>query len=272
MASRGYPYTLAGFSEEVDRRPLFFVLPLPATRVCNACGLVPHVKALLPCEHSFCKPCYKQCEAEGVVACPLDADACSAEEVTWVNHPARSILAKQVLCWNQASGCNVTTAAADLPRHFFHECAHHVARCPKCDMDTLASNVCAHLQSHFGPSSAPRAATDHRTQTVPEEREPLPMTSPEAANGSSTALSANQDQLKEIIDALKIIAAAPTAGNGGTDAGNWEARLLQETLSQMRIQIGKLKDQLMSSSRTSMLINRLSITALWKETRLSSSV
>ncbi|XP_077527496.1 uncharacterized protein LOC144138868 isoform X2 [Haemaphysalis longicornis] len=95
MASGNHTYTLAGFSEEVDRRPLDFVEPLPSAKVCSACGIVPKVLGLLPCEHFFCKQCYGQCEHSGQITCPLDGDTCSDEEVIWMNHPARSILAKQ---------------------------------------------------------------------------------------------------------------------------------------------------------------------------------
>ncbi|XP_077557569.1 uncharacterized protein LOC144172816 isoform X4 [Haemaphysalis longicornis] len=97
MATGGTEYTLVGFSEEVDRRPLLFLEPLPAAKVCSACGLVPNVKASLPCDHIFCKPCYEQCERSGRITCPLDGDQCSDEEVIWMNHPARSILAKQAV-------------------------------------------------------------------------------------------------------------------------------------------------------------------------------
>ncbi|KAH9378647.1 hypothetical protein HPB48_013292 [Haemaphysalis longicornis] len=76
MASGNHEYTLAGFSEEVDRRPLVFVEPLPSAKVCSACGIVPKVLDLLPCGHFFCKQCYDQCEHSGQITCPLDGDTC----------------------------------------------------------------------------------------------------------------------------------------------------------------------------------------------------
>lgn len=243
MASRGHPYTLVGFLEEVDRRPLFFVQPLPETRLCNACRLVPNVKALLPCEHSFCKPCHEKCKGQGVVACPVDGDACSDEEVTWVHHPARSVMAKQVFCWNHTNGCNVITTATDISKHFHQECAHHMARCPKCDTEILAADLCEHLQSHCDASSSPTAAAVQPRQAVLQEQEPLNWPSCEVSNGNSTSMCLIQAQLKEILNALKSHSAAPTAGVGGTDGANCESRLLQESLSLIGIQIGKLKDQ-----------------------------
>ncbi|KAH9379323.1 hypothetical protein HPB48_007996 [Haemaphysalis longicornis] len=96
MASPGHEYTLVGFSEEVDRRPLIFVEPLPSAKVCSACGLVPKAIALHECEHYFCKPCYEQCLRRGDVVCPLDGQACLEDEITWINYKTRTVMTKKV--------------------------------------------------------------------------------------------------------------------------------------------------------------------------------
>ncbi|KAH9378648.1 hypothetical protein HPB48_013293 [Haemaphysalis longicornis] len=96
MASPGHEYTLVGFSEEMDRRPLVFVEALPAGKVCSACGLVPKGLGVLPCGHFFCKPCYEQCLHRGGLVCPLDGDACPDDEINWINYSARSIMTKKV--------------------------------------------------------------------------------------------------------------------------------------------------------------------------------
>ncbi|XP_077557496.1 uncharacterized protein LOC144172765 [Haemaphysalis longicornis] len=97
MASPGHEYTLVGFSEEVDRRPLVFVEALPAAKVCSACGIVPKAIALHQCEHYVCKPCYEQCLRGGEVVCPLDGEACPVNEVNWINYSTRSVMAKKTL-------------------------------------------------------------------------------------------------------------------------------------------------------------------------------
>ncbi|KAH9379322.1 hypothetical protein HPB48_007995 [Haemaphysalis longicornis] len=96
MASPVHKYTLVGFSEEVDRMPLLFLEALPATKVCSACGLVPKVVGLLPCEHFFCKPCYQQCLCHEEVVCPVEGEACLLDEVSWIHHSTRSVLTKKV--------------------------------------------------------------------------------------------------------------------------------------------------------------------------------
>ncbi|KAH9364896.1 hypothetical protein HPB48_011830 [Haemaphysalis longicornis] len=96
MASPGHEYTLVGFSEAVDRRPLVFVEPLPASKVCSACGLVPKAIALHECGHYFCKPCYEQCLRRGDVVCPLDGEVCLEDEINWMNYKTRSVMTKKV--------------------------------------------------------------------------------------------------------------------------------------------------------------------------------
>ncbi|XP_077530823.1 uncharacterized protein LOC144142876 isoform X1 [Haemaphysalis longicornis] len=251
MASVGHPYTLVGFSEGVDRRPLFFVEPLPVTRICSACGLVPRVKAFLPCEHFFCKSCYDQCERSGRVACPLDGDTCSDDEVTWTERPAKSVMTKQVLCWNHTNGCNVITAAAEISKHFHNECGHHMARCPKCSAEIPASDVCTHLESHCDASREPSGAAIPSRHTVSEEQEPLSVTCSDVTkrgrripNANSMAVSSVQARLKEISRAFKIAISATPSDDGNMDDRHSRQRLLHESLSTIQNQLSGKSDQL----------------------------
>lgn len=129
MSSRGHHYILVGFSEELDRRPLHFVEPLPATKICSACGFVSKVVGLLPCGHFLCKPCYQQCQRSEKVVCPLEGDACSGEEVTWVNHPSRSILEKQSWTWTHSRRSGVKTTFKI--RRLEHKCGWRRKFAPK---------------------------------------------------------------------------------------------------------------------------------------------
>ncbi|XP_077557572.1 uncharacterized protein LOC144172818 [Haemaphysalis longicornis] len=251
MASGGHEYTLVGFSEELDRRPLFFVEALPSAKVCSACGLVPNVKAFLRCEHFFCKPCYEQCERSGQVSCPLDGDTCSPDNVTWMNPPARSILEKQVRCWNHRNGCNVATTAADISRHFHYECGHHSAKCPKCSAEILANDVCAHLESRCDASREPSTASVHARTNASEDEESLSATRSDLSNGFqrihntiSTAMSSIQAEMTKLGRNMEIAVTATTPRNEEADERSFQTRLLQDSLSQMSTREAKLKDQL----------------------------
>ncbi|KAL3203596.1 hypothetical protein MRX96_011960 [Rhipicephalus microplus] len=63
-------YVLTGFDGFLERRRVAFIEPLPATRVCSSCGLVPSQSALLPCGHVLCLICKGLTVKE--VKCPLD--------------------------------------------------------------------------------------------------------------------------------------------------------------------------------------------------------
>nr|XP_054921105.1 uncharacterized protein LOC126518991 isoform X2 [Dermacentor andersoni]XP_054921106.1 uncharacterized protein LOC126518991 isoform X2 [Dermacentor andersoni]XP_054921107.1 uncharacterized protein LOC126518991 isoform X2 [Dermacentor andersoni] len=97
MASQGQRYTLCGFSQELDWRPLHFVEPVPAHRICNACGVIPSSTALLPCEHVLCRSCYVHCLLEDEVhACPLDGDHFVEEDAQWIHFPLENLLKRKV--------------------------------------------------------------------------------------------------------------------------------------------------------------------------------
>ncbi|XP_077492949.1 TNF receptor-associated factor 6-like [Amblyomma americanum] len=139
-------HTLVGFWAELDWRPLHFLKPIPGNRVCSACGLVRRMNALLPCMHVLCHSCFEQCAAEGS-RCPLDGDRFMEEDIDWTRWPADEVLEREVKCWNAKHGCGTVVAASQLPQHFQRDCRYHSARCPKCSVSVLCSDVCAHLRS-----------------------------------------------------------------------------------------------------------------------------
>lgn len=139
-------YTLSGFFEELDRRPVLFVEPLPATRVCSACGLVPKTTGFLPCQHVLCKPCYDDCVVNGSV-CALDGEACPNDDVRWREFPVEQLTQRKVACWNRANGCETVTAVSEISKHFRSDCAYHPARCDKCGAVVLQSDMIAHIRS-----------------------------------------------------------------------------------------------------------------------------
>lgn len=169
MSTSSYEYKLLGFSRELDWRPLKFVSPMPPARICSACGLVPDTTGSLPCGHLLCKLCYQGCLVDGVRMCPLDRDVCPEDGVLWRTFPAENLARRQVKCWNEANGCNVTAAASDITRHFQEDCEHHMINCPKCSGTVRPRDLCAHLGSCNG-FTEPSAALLHSEHDV-DERE-----------------------------------------------------------------------------------------------------
>ncbi|XP_077493470.1 uncharacterized protein LOC144104382 isoform X1 [Amblyomma americanum] len=153
MPPAGPQYTLVGFSPELDWRPLTFLKPIPANRVCSACGLVRKTSALLPCMHVLCEPCHQQCVQDGSQVCPLDGNGYGMEDVHMMECPADELLRREVKCWNEDSGCQYATAASGITQHFLLECEHHSVRCLKCSATVLCREVCSHLASPSCDSS-----------------------------------------------------------------------------------------------------------------------
>ncbi|KAH9364893.1 hypothetical protein HPB48_011833 [Haemaphysalis longicornis] len=157
----------------------------------------------------------------------------------------------QVRCWNHRNGCNVVTAAADISKHFHHECGHHSARCPKCAAEIFASDVCAHLESRCDVSREPGAAAVHARRNASEEGENVSATRSDLSNGFqrihnaiSTAMSSIEAELRKIGRTMEITLMAATPRHEEADQRSFETRILQESLSQMTVQTAKQKDQL----------------------------
>ncbi|XP_075529713.1 uncharacterized protein LOC142563079 [Dermacentor variabilis] len=147
MASQGKLYTLCGFTEELDWRPLHFVEPVPANRICGACGVLPRKTVFLPCRDLLCISCYEQCVLDDGHACLLDGDQFLPEDAEWREFPLENLLRRKIKCWNEERGCDVVLPASELNKHFCNDCEHHATSCPKCSKLVLRSNVSAHLNS-----------------------------------------------------------------------------------------------------------------------------
>lgn len=144
MASSSQLYTLCGFSAELDWRPLRFVEPVPAHRVCSVCGVLPRVTAFLSCRHVLCRGCYERCLLDG---CPIEGDPFLEDDVEWRELPAQNLLSRKVKCWNEKRGCETVLAAAEINKHYREGCEHHYTSCPKCSTVVLRRDVCGHLRS-----------------------------------------------------------------------------------------------------------------------------
>lgn len=243
-------YTLSGFSNELDRRPLLFVDPFPDNRVCNACGLVPKTTAFLPCRHVMCKPCYDNCVLSGGV-CALDGDACPDKDARWRDYPVEHVTKRQVACWNRENGCEAVMAVSEISEHFQSDCAFHPACCHKCDSTVLQSDVIAHIKSQCrekvlsrplrkaaddAAASRPLAGTD---SVVHEVRAALQKVSEQNASLEARLsqlvvkdkeLVAVQDELKRVTEALNRTQEEVSECNRQKDAQAEELASLKEMI------------------------------------------
>ncbi|KAH9384352.1 hypothetical protein HPB48_026359 [Haemaphysalis longicornis] len=138
---------LVGYSNDLDKRPLKFVEPIPPSRICSACGNIPRLMYCLLCGHTLCEPCYESCTTPSECACPLDGEVSAPAEVISRKYPAENLLRRKVHCWNEANGCLVVLPSSQIAEHVRKDCQYHVTRCPNCSAAVLSRDVCAHLKS-----------------------------------------------------------------------------------------------------------------------------
>ncbi|KAL1476283.1 hypothetical protein MTO96_036627 [Rhipicephalus appendiculatus] len=157
MTPANQQYTLVGFKEELDWKPLHFVKPLPKNRLCSLCGLVRKTAAHLPCGHSACSSCYRQCKSADGYVCPIDGENCPEEDADWRDYPAEKLLIREVKCWNQRHGCPLMMAASEVHKHFHRECEFHCASCPRCSVMVLCRDMGEHMRASCNAHAAPQA-------------------------------------------------------------------------------------------------------------------
>ncbi|KAH9365904.1 hypothetical protein HPB48_015261 [Haemaphysalis longicornis] len=95
MAHERHDFALVGYSEALERKPLKFVEPIPASRICSACGNIPRLISTLVCGHTFCDPCCQSCFTSLECICPLDGDVCAPADVTTKEYPANQLLRRK---------------------------------------------------------------------------------------------------------------------------------------------------------------------------------
>nr|XP_050024944.1 uncharacterized protein LOC126519617 [Dermacentor andersoni] len=192
MASQGQRYTLCGFAQELDWRPLHFVEPVPAHRICNACGVIPSITAFLPCKHVLCRSCYGHCLLDDEVhACPLDGDHFAEEDAEWIHFPLENLLRRKVKCWNAEHGCAKVLAASEQIKHFCEDCDHHSLSCPECSKVVLRRDVCAHLQSK---------CKDYAMSTTPGSSQTIHSYSQEMMTAVNASMDAHVGEMKDRLD------------------------------------------------------------------------
>ncbi|KAH9382680.1 hypothetical protein HPB48_023236 [Haemaphysalis longicornis] len=147
MAHARQEFTLVGYSNDLDKRPLKFVEPIPPSRICSACGNIPRLMLCLLCGHTLCEPCYENCATPSECACPLDGEVSAQADIISRKYPAENLLRRKVHCWNEANGCLVVLPASQIAEHVRQDCKYHVTRCPTCSVVVLTRDVCAHLKS-----------------------------------------------------------------------------------------------------------------------------
>ncbi|XP_077533468.1 uncharacterized protein LOC144145679 isoform X2 [Haemaphysalis longicornis] len=96
MAHGREEFALVGYSEDLERKPLKFVDPIPSSRICSACCNVPRLMLMLVCGNNFCESCYNSCSTISECVCPMDGDSCAIADISSKEYPAEQLLRRTV--------------------------------------------------------------------------------------------------------------------------------------------------------------------------------
>ncbi|XP_075532183.1 TNF receptor-associated factor 6-like [Dermacentor variabilis] len=233
MATRTLQYTLVGFGENLDWKPLHFVKPIPRNRQCSVCGLVRKTTALLPCGHVACDSCYEQCGADDGNACLIDRENFLEEDVEWRDFPTGKLLQREVTCWNHGSGCMEVMAVSEVSKHFHTECEYHCTPCPRCS----ATVLCSYMREHLGANC--------HTLTVPDVTESDKHLVDVVERGSFTDL---ERALEERAGEIKALLERAFSHNGAICDSLTELsqtiNSLKESVSQNTRPVGRISDEI----------------------------
>ncbi|XP_077497647.1 uncharacterized protein LOC144108244 [Amblyomma americanum] len=140
----GTEYTLTGFENYPERQRVVFVEPLPGTRVCDVCGVVPSRSLLLPCGHVLCQVCKDQIP-KGDGKCPLDGMEFAEDDIAQITFKQSHLEQLRAFCVAGGSSCSFRGKLCDLKDHLASCCGDKV-RCAKCQQSVVRSVAVDHYR------------------------------------------------------------------------------------------------------------------------------
>lgn len=138
----GTEYTLTGFDDFLERRRVVFVEPLPSTRVCGVCGVVPSQSLLLPCGDVLCQVCKGQTGTEDGM-CPLDGMTFTEADIVSVSFKQCHLEQHRVFCIAGGGKCDFAGKLSELKDHLA-ACRSDQVTCAKCRDSVVRSTAAEH--------------------------------------------------------------------------------------------------------------------------------
>lgn len=154
-----WEYMVTGFGESLERRRIAFLEPLPASRVCGICGMLPSPVQMLPCGHALCQFCEDQTKEEST--CPIDHLKYAQDNVVSINFPVDDLEQRRVLCSLAGARCEFDGTLKDMQCHIA-ECVADKHKCVKCGCLVALGDLFGHHRGCSGGdlSAGPEPAVE----------------------------------------------------------------------------------------------------------------
>ncbi|KAH6922844.1 hypothetical protein HPB50_019846 [Hyalomma asiaticum] len=155
-----WKYTLTGFGEFLEMREVSFADPMPATRLCGVCGLLPNrTFQLQSCGHVFCGSCKTQLLRGKYFCCPFDKKKFVDSDVHSMSLERCDLGQRRIVCSVGPQVCGFSGKLSQLADHLYR-CGSGKARCGKCQQPVSRNCAVDHCRRCTGPSRAANADLD----------------------------------------------------------------------------------------------------------------
>ncbi|KAH7976388.1 hypothetical protein HPB52_012907 [Rhipicephalus sanguineus] len=163
--TNGWKYTLTGFGEFLEMRRVAFADPMPPTRLCGVCGLLPSHTLLLPCSHVLCHSCRDQLPQGNDCCCPFDGKKFVDSDVHPMTIEWCELEQRRVVRSAGSQVCGFSGNLCDLADHLTR-CGSGKAKCCKCNRPVFRSHAVSHYRSCTGPLYAANAEVASKTDAA----------------------------------------------------------------------------------------------------------
>ncbi|KAH7976387.1 uncharacterized protein LOC119406293 [Rhipicephalus sanguineus] len=157
----GWKYTLTGFGEFLEMRRVAFAEPMPATRLCGICGMLPSRTSQLPCGHVLCESCRDQIPQGKHRRCPFDGKKFADSAVHPMNIELSELEQSRIVCSAGSQVCGFSGKLSELADHLT-QCGGGKIKCCKCNRPVFRNHAVNHYRSCTGPQHA--ATTEAATK------------------------------------------------------------------------------------------------------------
>ncbi|KAL1433797.1 hypothetical protein MTO96_012326 [Rhipicephalus appendiculatus] len=142
----GWKYTLTGFGGFLEMRRVAFAEPMPATRLCGLCGLLPPRTSQLPCGHVLCESCNAQVPRRKDRCCPFDGKKFADYDVRWMSMQRCDLDQRLIVCSAGSQVCGFSGKLSELANHLTR-CGGGKVKCCKCQRPVSRNLALDHYRS-----------------------------------------------------------------------------------------------------------------------------